>query len=139
MRIFTLSTLLALTVGCARSGPDTQVVEREPASGVQTPAVQTDADNTAVNQRDEHVVMKTPIDQSENQADLNITAEIRRRVVDTDMSLNAHNAKIITQDGKVTLRGPVKTMAEREQIGQIATDVAGKDNVDNQLEVEANP
>jgi hyperosmotically inducible protein len=138
MRVLALATLLALAAGCAQSMPDAQVVDREPAAPV-TQTAQTDADNTAVNQRDEHVVMKTPIDQNENQADINITAEIRRRVVDTELSINAQNAKIITQDGKVMLRGPVKTAAERDQIGQIAIEVAGKDNVENMLEVEANP
>jgi osmotically-inducible protein OsmY len=51
------------------------------------------------------------------------------------MSVDAHNIKIITQDGKVTLRGPVKTEEEKQMIQKIALDVAGANNVDNQLEV----
>ncbi len=46
-----------------------------------------------------------------------------------------HNVKIITQDGKVTLRGPVKAEEEKHQIEEIAVDDAGADNVDSQLEV----
>jgi len=44
--------------------------------------------------------------------------------------------KIITQDGKVTLRGPVKSAEEKKRIEDLATAVAGADNVDSQLEVE---
>jgi hyperosmotically inducible protein len=50
--------------------------------------------------------------------------------------MTATNVKIITVDGKVTLRGPVKTAAEKTRIGQIATKEAGKATVDNQLEVK---
>ena len=51
------------------------------------------------------------------------------------MSVNARNVKIITADGKVTLRGPVNTQEEKDAIDGIAKNVAGKDNVDNQIEV----
>ena len=70
-------------------------------------------DNTEVNVRDRTEAAKTPIDQNENQKDIDITANIRKRVVDTKMSVNAQNVKIITQDGKVTLRGPVKSEEEK--------------------------
>ena len=63
-------------------------------------------------------------------------SDIRKRIVDTKLSVNAHNVKIITQDGKVTLRGPVTTEEEKQQIEQIARDVAGANNVDSQLEVD---
>jgi len=94
-------------------------------------------DNTAKNQRDANTdLTKTPIDQDENQADINRTAEIRKRIIDTpDMSINARNVKIITSQGKVTLRGPVNSEAERDLVVKIAKDVAGEANVDNQVEV----
>ena len=93
-------------------------------------------DNTEVNVRDRTDAVKTPIDQNENQKDIDITANIRKRVVDTKMSVNAQNVKIITQDGKVTLRGPVKSEEEKTQIEKMAHEVAGAANVDNQLEVQ---
>lgn len=96
-----------------------------------------DRDNTAVNARDRDSTAKTPIDQNENQTDVSITAEIRKRVVDTKMSTNAQNVKIITQDGQVTLRGPVKTAEEKQRIVTFAEEVAGAGKVDDQLEVEA--
>ena len=102
------------------------------------PGGTSEPDNTAVNQRDRNADAKTPIDQNENQRDVNITAEIRKAVLaQEDMSVNARNVKIITADGKVTLRGPVNSTSERDTIEKIARDVAGKDNVDNQVEVAA--
>lgn len=100
------------------------------------PVTPPDADNTAKNARDRDGDLKTPIDQNENQPDIDITAKIRQRVVDTKMSINAQNVKIITQDGKVTLRGPVKTEEEKTRIEEFAREVAGADKVASQLEVE---
>ncbi len=89
------------------------------------------ADNTAVNERDADGATKTPIDQDENQADVERTAEIRKRIFDqSDLSLNARNAKVITSQG-----GPVESDAERQTLARIATEIAGAANVDNQLEV----
>lgn len=91
--------------------------------------------NTAMNARDRDPGEKTPLDQNENQKDIDITASIRKRVVAEDLSVEAQNVKIITQDGKVTLRGPVATDEEKQKIEDIARDVAGADMVDNMLEV----
>ncbi len=98
-----------------------------------------DRDNSAVNNRDRDPTVKTPLDQNENKVDIGITAGIRKSVVDTKMSINAQNVKIITQDGVVTLRGPVKTQEEKNRIEEIARNVAGVKSVDSQLEVESNP
>jgi hypothetical protein len=99
----------------------------------------TPPDNTAVNKRDASGATKTAIDQKETQGDVNITANIRKRVVEAEnMSINARNVKIITEDGKVVLRGPVNSAAEKESIEKMARDVAGKDNVDSQIEVVEN-
>src|SRR5215470_18639359 len=69
---------------------------------------QTVAENSAVNQRARGQQTLTPIDQSNNPADLDITREIRRSVVNDDqLSINARNIKIITIDGAVTLSGTV--------------------------------
>ena len=94
-----------------------------------------DRTNTGVNVRDRESTAKTPLDQNQNKSDITITADIRKRVVGTDMSTTAHNVKIITQDGKVTLRGPVKTAVEKKKIEEIAMDVAGANKVDSQHEV----
>ncbi len=97
----------------------------------------TEPDNTAINQRDRDANAKTPIDQNENQRDINITAEIRKAVVaHENMSINGQNVKIITADGKVTLRGPVNSEDEKKVIDDIAKNVAGKDNVTNAIDVK---
>jgi osmotically-inducible protein OsmY len=105
---------------------------------VAAPSATPAPDNSGVNQRDANRdATKTPIDQNENQADIDRTAEIRKRIVDTpDMSIDGQNVKVITANGKVTLRGPVNSEAERDTIAKIATAVAGEGNVDNQLEVK---
>lgn len=105
--------------------------EREPTSS----AGSVDPTNTAVNKRDRNMTAKTPFDQNETKTDIDITAKIRKEVVDTKMSVDAQNVKIITQDGRVTLRGPVATEQEKQRIDEIAKSVAGPDKVDNQLEV----
>ena len=93
-------------------------------------------DNTAVNERDRDNQSLTPGDQSNSERDLEITQRIRETVVDDDsLSFSAKNVKIITVDGRVTLRGPVKNDAERAAIEKAAVAVAGKGQVENQLEV----
>lgn len=93
-------------------------------------------DNTRVNERDRKSSAVTPLDQGEGASDLDITKRIRQAVVgDHSLSFTAKNVKIITRDGKVTLRGPVNTDKERAAIQAAAEKVAGA-NVDNQLEVK---
>jgi osmotically-inducible protein OsmY len=82
----------------------------------------------------------TPMDQGNNKADLDTTAQIRKEIMDTkNLSVNAQNVKIITNAGKVTLRGPVDTVKEKQLIGDIAVKHASATNVDNQLEVKVKP
>jgi hyperosmotically inducible protein len=98
---------------------------------------QADADNTGRNERDRGGTTLTPGDQSSNEADVELTRRIREAVVaDDSLSTNAHNVKIITINGKVTLRGPVKSEAERAKIVATAEQLAGKNKVDNKLEVD---
>jgi sporulation protein YlmC with PRC-barrel domain len=97
----------------------------------------TDADNTRRNVRDRDNGTLTPLDQGNSHADVNTTAQIRKEIIaDSGMSVNAQNVKIITIDGRVTLRGPVNSEEEKRLIGEIADRVAHAGNVDNQLEVK---
>jgi hyperosmotically inducible periplasmic protein len=94
-----------------------------------------DADNTKINDRDRHGAV-TPTDQGGGK-DRDITAAIRRAVVgDKALSFNAKNVKIITEGGKVTLRGPVKSDEEKASIEAKAKSTPGVSVVDNQLEVK---
>ena len=97
----------------------------------------TDADNTARNVRDRGNRTLTPLDQGNSQTDVDTTAQIRKGILaNGDMSVNAKNVKIITNNGAVTLRGPVNTSEEKRLIGDIANTIARVENVDNQLEVK---
>jgi hyperosmotically inducible periplasmic protein len=72
--------------------------------------------------------------QSNQSSDIEITRNIRRAVVkDKTLSTAAHNVTIITKDGKVTLKGRVKSDAEKQTVETAATSVAGAGNVDDQL------
>jgi hyperosmotically inducible periplasmic protein len=96
-----------------------------------------DADNTGRNERDRDGGTLTPMDQGNSEADRTITQQIRKAVVDHNgLSTNAQNVKIITVDGVVTLRGPVKTAEEKTTIEAVAEKTSGVKRVDNQLEVE---
>jgi hyperosmotically inducible protein len=91
------------------------------------------ADNTAKN-KDQNP--PTADQQKMNPADREITHKIRKSIhEDKSLSTYAHNIKVITQDGKVTLRGPVRTEEEKSAIQGKAVAVAGDGNVSNQLEI----
>jgi hyperosmotically inducible protein len=99
---------------------------------------QTKSDNTAVNKGDGGRGAVTADQQRMNAADRKITAKIRRSIMaDKSLSVYAHNVKIISQDGTVTLKGPVRSDGEVQSILSRATDVTGSaDKVINQMSVE---
>ena len=93
-------------------------------------------DSSGRNVRDRNDATKTAGDQSESEADRTISQNIRQAIVaDDSVSTNGKNVKIITVDGMVTLRGPVKTEQEKTNIGAKAQQIAGVKRVDNQLEI----
>ena len=93
-------------------------------------------DNTKINKRDKDERTVTPMDQSNAKADLDITQAIRKSIMKQDLSTNAKNVKVITQNGEVTLRGPVNSTEEVEKIIQIAKAVPSVKTLNNQLEVK---
>ena len=100
------------------------------------PAVNSAPDNSAQNVRDRNHQTLTAMDQSNKPEDLTLSSKIRQAVEkDDQLSTEAKNIKIITIDGAVTLRGPVKTEAERANIVAKAAQIAGDINVHNELEV----
>jgi hyperosmotically inducible protein len=105
--------------------------------GTTAPPAPTAPDNTGRNVRDRGGATMTPGDQSESEADRTVTQQIRRAVVSDDsLSTMAKNVKIITADGVVTLRGPVENPHEKQAIEAKARNLAGINQVDNQLEVK---
>jgi hyperosmotically inducible protein len=87
-------------------------------------------------QQSKQVQAKTSGDQSNSSADLKITQAIRRALMkDGELSTTAKNIKVITANGQVTLRGPVKTAQEKARVDQIAKSAAGGAQIDDQLDV----
>ena len=94
-------------------------------------------DNSGVNVRDRNDAAVTAGQQSNVKSDVELTRQIRQAVVkDSSLSVLAQNVKIVSANGSVTLRGPVKTEAEKDAIGSKAQTIAGADRVSNQLEVK---
>ena len=102
------------------------------AGAQQTPP----ADNTKTNKDDRAKGATTADQQKENPADREITQKIRSAIMDDKtLSTYAHNVKIITQDGQVTLKGPVRTEDEKKTVETKATEVAGAGHVKNQISI----
>jgi hyperosmotically inducible periplasmic protein len=94
------------------------------------------ADNTKVNQRDRNPNEPTADQQKENTSDRQLTAQIRRAIVkDKSLSTSAHNVKIIAQSGNVTLKGAVKTDAEKQAVESKAAQVVGEGKVNSEIQV----
>lgn len=124
MKKVTLLFAIALSAAVVLSAPPTVKAEYSA----------TKADNAKKNQ--EENMEATAEQQKETDSDREITRKIRRAVVkDKSLSMKAHNVKIITKDGNVTLKGPVKTEKEKTAIEKAAARVVGKGKITNELEV----
>ncbi len=96
----------------------------------------TTADNTKVNK---NTKAPTADNAKNNLSDREVMAHIRRAVVkDKTLSMYAHNVKIVSSNGKVTLRGPVHTEQEKQTIEQYAKKYAGDMNVNDEITVKSN-
>jgi hyperosmotically inducible periplasmic protein len=125
LRMMVQACLLGcLVIGTLSYGQDTSTEQAAP-------------DNTKINQRDKNKAEPTADQQKENRPDREITRQIRRSIVqDKNLSTYAHNVKIISQNGMVTLKGPVRSDEEKAAVEAKAAEVAGKDKVTSQLEVK---
>jgi len=94
-------------------------------------------DNTKVNKRDRSKTAPTADQAKNTMNDREIMQKIRQAVMDDkSLSTYAHNVKIISQHGKVTLKGPVRSEEEKTKIEKMATDVAGAGNVTDQITIK---
>jgi hyperosmotically inducible periplasmic protein len=127
MKSITLLLLaMVLIVGCSKNRSEDKQVSQTAV----------EPDNSGRNVRDRNDQTKTAGDQSESEADRTITQSIRQAITaDDSLSTTGKNVKIITTDGTVTLRGPVKSEKEKAEIEAKAKQVAGVKKVDNQLEI----
>jgi hyperosmotically inducible protein len=94
-------------------------------------------DNTKMNKGDNNPSQPSADQQKQNRSDLDVTQQIRKSIVsDKSLSTYAHNVKIISQNGMVTLKGPVRSDEEKQAIEQKASDIVGKDKVSSELTVK---
>jgi hyperosmotically inducible periplasmic protein len=134
MKKFLLPLYASFLMVYSSQGQQATPTPRDPAAASDA----TEADNTKRNASEQNKDTDTAEKQSNSKDDLALTQKIRQAVMkDGSLSLNAKNVKIIAQDGKVTLKGPVDSQKEKDTIGTEAGEIAGKDKVDNQLEVKA--
>lgn len=106
---------------------------QEPSTQQASPA----PDNTTINERDRSQNEPTADQQKDNRSDRDITLQIRRSIMkDKSLSTYAHNVKIVTQDGQVTLRGPVRSEDEKKAIEAKAAEVAGDSKVTSELHIK---
>jgi len=121
-QIFVLTCLLTGTWGLASAQDSSQ---------------QAPPDNTKVNERDKNKSEPTADQQKDNHSDRDITQEIRQSVMkDKSLSTYAHNVKIISQNGMVTLKGPVRSEEEKSAVEAKATAIVGQEKVTSELEVK---
>jgi len=120
--------VLAMAFGAASFG----VFAQAPDSGGVKP------DNTKVNKRDRAAGEPTADQQKNNRSDVDLTKSVRRSIMDDkSLSTYAHNVKVISQNGTVTLKGPVKSDAEKSAIVAKAASIAGgAANVIDQMTVK---
>ncbi len=123
------SIVHALTLGTLLFGVGQLGAAQDP----QQPA----PDNTKINKRDRAPSQPTADQAKETSSDRNTMQQIRKAIMaDKSLSTYGHNVKVISQHGKVTLKGPVHTEEERRNIEAKATEIAGVGNVANQLSVK---
>jgi hyperosmotically inducible protein len=119
----TIALVFAGSLGCAALTK---------AQDAQQPA----PDNSKTNQRDRDKSAATADRQKMSPEDRELTRKIRATIVaDKSLSTYAHNVKIITRDGKVTLKGPVRSTEEKTAVFSKAREIAGEGNVTDDMDV----
>jgi osmotically-inducible protein OsmY len=97
------------------------------------------SDNTEINKRDRSEKELTADQQGETKQDREITQKIRLAIVkDNSLSTYAHNMKIITVGGMVTLKGPVRSEEEKRAIEEIAAQIAGNGKIMSEIDIAPN-
>ena len=94
-------------------------------------------DNTGMNRADRNSDQTTAEQQQKDRSDRNLTDQIRRSIIaDKSLSTDAHNVKVITRGGQVTLKGPVRSENEKRAVEGKAAEVAGEDKVISELTIK---
>ncbi len=125
LRIVATASLLCLAAASANS----QTIA--PGAARTVPA-----DNAKSNNLDPTNTSATADAQKNDSSDLSVTQRIRRKVMaDKSLSSYAHNVKIVSVNGTVTLNGVVRSEQEKSMVAAKAASVAGESHVVNELKV----
>ncbi len=125
-----MSSVSAALLGVCLSGSWGMLAN---SAHAQTGSTQNAPDNSGQNKNQS----PTADNQSSVTSDRLTTAKIRRSIIaDKSLSTYAHNIKIVTAHGAVTLQGPVNTADEKDKVAAYATSVVGADKVANNLTVK---
>ena len=133
-----LGVIAALAIGGAAVGLPAAAQTTPAASQTAGQAVTgSEADNTRMNRRDRNDATKTPTDQSNRSAAVDLVAQVRKAIVhDDSLSAKAHNIKVVANNGVVTLHGPVASADEKARVEKDVAGVSGVSRVDNQLDID---
>jgi osmotically-inducible protein OsmY len=89
-----------------------------------------------MNKQDANENATTAQTQKETTSDRELTQNVRKAIMaDKSLSTYAHNVKVISQNGTVTLKGPVRSEEEKQAIAAKASEAAGNAKVVNELSV----
>ena len=129
-----LTLLLSLVLFC---GSAAFVSAQQPANNSSADTGAAAPDNTKVNKRDRNKAEPTADQQKENKSDRELARNVRRSLVkDKSLSSYAHNIKVVAQDGKVTLKGPVHSAEEKQAVEAKAAEAAGgADKINSEIEI----
>ncbi len=128
-RRLTVSVLIVMAFMIAGAIAHSQAQSTEPQA--------TNPDNTKMNAQDRDKTSPTADQQKDNRSDREITQQIRQSLMnDKSLSTYGHNVKVITQNGQVTLKGPVRSDDEKKAIEAKATEVAGENKVTSELNIK---
>jgi len=124
---FTLVASAAIALSCLPGGSAVQAFAQTGATQAAPP------DNSKQNKNQ----AQTADNQANAKSDRLTTQKIRKAIMaDKDLSTYAHNVKIITTDGAVTLKGPVQSEDEKQKVASEAASVVSADKITNELTVK---
>lgn len=136
-RCIVLTTVAILPISISAAPADTaNPAQTKAATGETATTTAPAPDNSAANSKANSETGMSAQDASNAESDVKLTAKIRQALVkDKKLSTYAHNVKIITENGQVVLKGPVKSEAEKQEVESKAGRIAGTDRVRSELEV----
>ena len=135
-KIVLLLSALLLVAACKSGTTSEQAADTESTAPSASNSKETAPHSTAVNASPRGKAVTAQSQAAGSKADVNTTRRIRRALVaDRSLSKSGKNVQVVTVNGTVTLKGPVKSDREKMVIQEKAQRIAGASKVDNELNV----